>query len=478
MRLLQLSWKNIISDPLQLLLNLLLFAMGIGLIHFLVLFNDQLKDKFDNNLAEIDMVLGAKGSPLQLILCNMYHVDNPTGNIKISEAKPFLNPKHPLIETAIPLSTGDSYKGFRIIGTEHKILGLYKSKIRKGRLWTKNLEAVIGSNVQAKLGLKLGDTFFSSHGFVEDENFKHEHGEFKVVGILGQNGTVLDQLILCNSSTVWEVHDHDHESEASEKSNSSNDVDPAHNDDHHDHNHNHNHDHDHDNHDHDHSSHDHDHDHHDHSHHDHNHDHGSEAKEKIDIDERAILLENLDKEITAILVKFKNRKSFQALSMPRNINSNTDLMAASPAYEINKLFDLIGVGTKALRMLAILIALVSFISIFISLLSALRKRKYELALMRVLGSGPISLFVLIILEGILLAFMGYLLGILISYFGSLTMAERMSEAYQYNFKPMLNHPFTFKLLGWSLFIGFAAAFIPALIAYRTNIHKTLSNYNQ
>jgi len=102
MNLLTLSWKNLINKPLNLFLNVVLFALGIGLVSFLFLIDKQIGDKFAKNEAGIDMVIGAKGSPLQLILSSMYHVDAPTGNIPLDKAKPFLNPKHPLIETAIP----------------------------------------------------------------------------------------------------------------------------------------------------------------------------------------------------------------------------------------------------------------------------------------------------------------------------------------------------------------------------------------
>lgn len=467
MSLLKLAWKNIIANRLQLFLNLILFALGIGLIYFLFNFNEQIKNKFENNLAGIDMVLGAKGSALQLILCNMYHIDNPTGNIKVQEAKPFLNPKHPMIEAAYPISTGDSYKGYRIIGTERGILELYNAELREGKLWNGLYQATVGSNVASKLGLKLGDQFHSSHGFMDDDDFKHEHGEFKVVGILNQSGTVLDQLILCNTESVWDVHDHDHEeeeiSELKEKTEHEEEeqVDEHAAHDHHDH---HDHDHEH-HHQEDHAGHDH-HDHHDHDHEHHHH-------EELGENERENLLNNLDKEITAVLVKFKNRKSYQALSMPRNIKENTELMAASPGYEINKLFDMIGIGTKALRMLAYLIGFVSFLSIFISMLNALRNRKYELALIRVMGASPSSLFILILLEGVILAILGFIIGIAVSYLGAWMMTDKLSEAYQYNFNAFQYHPILWYLLAVSILIGLLAAAIPAFMAYKTNIHKTL-----
>ena len=92
MNLFTLSWKNLANKPLSMLLSLVLFALGVGLISLLFLLNQQLQDKFDKNLAGIDLVVGAKGSPLQLILSSMYHIDAPTGNISIEEATPFLRP--------------------------------------------------------------------------------------------------------------------------------------------------------------------------------------------------------------------------------------------------------------------------------------------------------------------------------------------------------------------------------------------------
>ena len=122
MTIFTLSRKNILSKPLHSLMSVLLFALSIGLVTFITLFNHQLKQGLDQNLAGIDLVIGAKGSPLQLILNSMYHIDAPTGNISLEEAAPFLHPAHPLISQAIPLSLGDSYGAYRIVGTPPSIL--------------------------------------------------------------------------------------------------------------------------------------------------------------------------------------------------------------------------------------------------------------------------------------------------------------------------------------------------------------------
>ena len=202
-----LTWKNLVHRPLNLLLNVLLFALGVGLISLLIQVNNQLKEQFDRNQAEIDMVIGAKGSPLQMILCNMYHIDNPTGNIQISEAKPFLNPKHPYLASSIPLSLGDSYKTFRIVGTTPEFLSLYNAKVGAGEMWKEAFDVVIGQAVANASNLQLGSTFDSSHGFNDDDGMEHEHDtKFKVVGILSPTGSVIDQLILTSPNTIWEVH--------------------------------------------------------------------------------------------------------------------------------------------------------------------------------------------------------------------------------------------------------------------------------
>jgi len=300
-----LSWKNIINKPLSMVLSLTLFALGVGLIALLLSLNQQIQEKFEKNLAGIDLVIGAKGSPLQMILCNMYHIDAPTGNIPIKTSKAFLNPKHPLIKLSVPLSLGDSYKGHRIVGTTHTYVdSIFYGKIADGRLWNTSLEVTIGAEVARKLGLKIGDQFHSSHGFIDDGINTHDHGDgFKVVGILAANGSVLDQLILTSTQSIWEVHDH--EAEANKPSPPQSKANEE--------------EHDHDHHDHDHS----DNDHAGHDHGDH-HDHDHPAPVAVPQTTEA-LMGSVDKDITSILVRYRNRSDWRSLNMPRNINENTEM---------------------------------------------------------------------------------------------------------------------------------------------------------
>lgn len=446
-------------------LSLVLFALGVGLISLLLILNKQLQEQFDKNLAGINLVVGAKGSPLQLILSSMYHIDSPTGNIPIKSAKTFLNPKHPLIEQAIPLSMGDSYQGYRIIGTTYDLVDLYDGELAKGNLWRHDLEVNIGATLAAKLALKIGDRFYSSHGLVIDDNLVHDDApQFVVVGIFKPTGSVLDQLILTNTQSIWKVHDsHDHEEEHTH------DKEGHKHEEHtHDHDEGHNH-HDEGGHKHEEHAHSHDHDE-GHKHEGHAHDHEHVKTTAIDS-----LIAAEDKSITSLLIKFKSN-NYRTLNMQRNINENTDLQAATPAFEISRLYSMMGTGTDALRMLAYVIVFVSGLSIFISLFSSLRERKYELALMRVMGSSPAKLFSLIILEGIILAILGYLIGIAFSHLSMEILAKYMSDAYRYSFSGFLFLKEEFFLLIGALAIGFIAAIIPAIQAKNTDISRTLGSH--
>lgn len=455
MNLLQLSWKNLSNKPLSMLLSLVLFALGVGLISFLLLINQQISDKFEKNLAGIDLVIGAKGSPLQLILSSMYHIDAPTGNIPIKGVMPYLNPKNPFIKAAIPLSLGDSYRGYRIVGTNANFLELYQAKVREGRSFTAVMEVLAGATAAEELGLKVGSTFQSSHGLIEDDNLVHEGHAFKVVGIMKPSGASIDQLLLTPAQSIWEVHEHagataapvveeEEEDHAAEDSiaenhaenteqvgpvaltNQEEDYQNADADSHHE-------------------------------------------------DEHRLksILEYPDKEITSLLLQF-NGHNVTTLNLQRLINQNTNMQAATPAIEITRLYSLLGVGQDALRWLAFIIMGVSGLSIFISLFSSLRDRRYELALMRTMGASPGKLFAMIILEGLLLAVLGYVFGLLISHGGMELLAREMKSSYRYTFTGFTFLSTEWLLLVGALVVGFIAAIIPAIQARNTDISTTLA----
>jgi putative ABC transport system permease protein len=207
----KLSLKNIFNKPLSSTISLALLILGIGIISLLLQLNTLIKDQMDNNLKGIDMVVGAKGSPLQLILSSVYHIDSPTGNISLEEAEKIS--KNRMVGSSIKLLYGDNFKGYRIVGAEKKFIELYNGKIKKGKNLSKPFEVLVGSKVYSKLKIDIGDDLISLHGLRETGE-SHDDKSFKVVGLLEPSNSVIDQLIITLPQSVWDVHgNHHHEEE-------------------------------------------------------------------------------------------------------------------------------------------------------------------------------------------------------------------------------------------------------------------------
>ena len=399
------------------------------------------------------MVVGAKGSPLQLVLSSVLHIDAPTGNIKLNEAEQIIN--HPFVGSGIPVSYGDNYKGYRILGTEPLYLEHYGAILSEGRLFNTTFEIVAGSAVAQKLGLKIGDKVTSSHGLAAAGGEAHDDHPYTIVGILELSGTVVDQLLICNLESIWDAHDHGDEGHGNEDHT---EGESKHTEEH-DHAHEEEHDHDHkDEHHHDHGEDEHDHDHSDGEHHhedEHDHDHDEE------------------KEITSLLVKFKN--PIGLVQRPRFINENTNMQAALPGFEIQRLMGLLGSGVKTLNGIAIAILLVSGFSIFISLLKTIRERRQELALLRTYGLGTRKLLFLVLFEGLFLAFIGFLLGWLLGRLALILVSKYIESGYGYVLQ--INGPdfVELVLLGVTLLIAIIAVFLASTSIFKLNISKILGD---
>lgn len=208
----KISWKSLWSKPLSSALNILLIAFGTGILTILMLASSQISEKLENNSKDIDLVVGAKGSPLQLVLSSIYYIDFPTGNIPMKAAMELA--RNPLVKKAVPLALGDNYKGIRIVGTDSNFVGLYKLQVKEGKLWQEDFEATIGATVAAAQQLKIGDTFYGAHGLTSASDVHKSHA-YTVAGILEPQGNVTDNLILTNIASVWKMHD-DHEEDADE----------------------------------------------------------------------------------------------------------------------------------------------------------------------------------------------------------------------------------------------------------------------
>jgi putative ABC transport system permease protein len=184
------------------LLNVSLVALGVAIVSSILLVGSQLRVRAEREIRGVDLVVGPKGSPLQLILSAVFHLDMPSGNVRLAEVA-FLR-AHPLVASAIPLAMGDNAGGFRIVGTEPHFLQERGISIAAGRPWEAPMEAVLGSEVARATGLRLGASFVGSHGLTG--GFAHSQHPYIVVGIANPTGTAADRLILTSLQSVWRVH--------------------------------------------------------------------------------------------------------------------------------------------------------------------------------------------------------------------------------------------------------------------------------
>jgi putative ABC transport system permease protein len=409
--MLKIIYRNLVYKPLNALLSLALLMLSVAIISLLLVAGKQVSEKLDNDLEGVDMVVGAKGSPLQLVLSAVYHVDAPTGNISKKEADKLA--KNPLIESAIPLAYGDSYKGYRILGTTPAYPAMYKAELSEGAMFVKPMEVVAGAAVAKKEKLTIGGTFNSTHG--EDSRGQvHEAAPYNVVGILKPSGTVLDQLLLTQVESIWDIHGESHELKTT----------PHH-----------------------------------------------VEGEGVDHDEHDAAPE-ADQQITALLIKF--RSPMGIMMLPRMINENSTMQAAVPTLEINRLVNLMGIGISTLQGIALAIMLIAGLSVFVSLYNRLKERKFEHALMRSMGTSRRVIFWLLLSEGLFLSILGFAAGIALCRVGLSLLNNLTAEDFHFQF----GYGWVKEegwLLGITLLIGIFAAIIPAVKAYRLNIAKTLSD---
>jgi putative ABC transport system permease protein len=424
MNLVALCLAYIRARPLNAALNLLLLGLGVGTMVMLILFAAQLEERLVRDARGIDLVIGAKGSPLQLILSSIYHVDFPTGNIPLDEAERWRG--HPLVAEAIPIALGDSLVGFHIVGTEPAYAAHYGAKLAAGRLWEEPFEATLGATVAARTGLAVGDSFAGSHGLGTGGPV-HAEGTYTVVGILEPTASALDRLVLTPVESVWLVHGmepegHEHGAEEVKEE----EGDPAG--------------------------------------HQHEEAHGQEAEAAPG---------SRPLEITSLLVRY--RTPLGAVKLPRLVNQESALQAASPAIETARLLSLVGVGLDTLRGFGLLLIGAAGLSVFIALSNAMQERRYDLALMRTLGASRRTLLAQLLLEGLLMATGGALLGLVLGHGTAELIGRLMPSAQVMGLSGLAWRIEEIYVIGLALGIGLLAALLPALQAYRTDIAAVLSS---
>ncbi len=336
MKIIALSFRYLSARPLASALNVLLLSLGLASITLVLLVRAQIDRAFERDLAGIDVVVGAKGSPLQLILAGVFHIDVPPGNIALADVQALQ--ADPRVAELIPLSLGDSFRGFRIVGTTPDYAAHYGTRLAQGSVWTRSMETVLGAQVARATGLKPGDSFTGAHG-LDAGGPAHGDNPYRVAGVLVACGCVLDRLVLTATESVWQVHEH-------------------------------------------------------------------EKAEAAGAAERQA--EQYEREVTLALIRYKS--PLAAMTFPRFINGSTRMQAAAPAVEITRLLRMVGVGTEVLRGFGAVLLLTAALSVFIALWNAVRERRADLAMLRMLGASPVKVAALLVCEALWLAVLAALLG--------------------------------------------------------------------
>ncbi len=214
MNTLKLVFAFICRKPLTWGFHVLTLALGVGVVTALILLNTSLENRFNRDLGGVDLVVGAKGSPLQLILSALFEIDVPTGNIKLSQAQALA--ANGMVRMSAPVSLGDNVHLVRIVGTTPAYADLYDAQLARGRWWTKPLEVVLGAEAARTLHMDIGSRFVGQHGLSAGGEY-HTQFPYVVVGVLRPTGAVIDRLALTDSASVWRVHEHEAAEEAAEQ---------------------------------------------------------------------------------------------------------------------------------------------------------------------------------------------------------------------------------------------------------------------
>lgn len=397
------------------LLCVLSIALSVTLFLGIERIRNGARDGFTNTISKTDLIVGAKGGQLQLLLYSVFHMGSAVNNIRMSTFEEIT--KNPIVEWAIPISLGDAYKGFRVVGTDENFFKHYRFRGDKnveffeGSVPTEVFDVVLGSEVARNFKHSLGDPITLSHGISSSAILHHEQTPFKVVGILKPTQTPIDTAVYITLHGMeamhigWET--------------------------------------------------------------------GVPSGEEID--QERFKKENIQvTQLTSFLVKLRSR--IAVLRMRRAIDQYTGepIMAVIPALALQEMWETIGYVEQILFLVSLCVLAVGLMSIVISLYTSINERRREMAILRSLGAKAGHIFMLLILESSLLVFLGCLLGVA-SLYGLLAVVRPWLESNFSVYLPVTGLSRTeWMYLGAIFIIGTLAGLIPAIKAYMNSLQDGLT----
>jgi putative ABC transport system permease protein len=397
------AWQYLKFRWLVSVLTIAGISIGVALVCAVLALRHESEKALSRDAGLYDLVAGGKGSPLQLVLSSVYHLDSPTGNIPYKVYERLR--RDPRVLWAAPIGLGDNYSGYRIIGTENHFFDLPKRngdlffQFSKGKIFEDRFEVVLGSQVAASSKLKIGDTFFGTHGLAEVAGAEvHRDFPYRVSGILAPTGTTQDRAIFGTLQSVWEIHE-------------------------------------------------------------------TEDLLHSAIQGSAIMADKKTRETTAILIRLKTPGL--RLWMADEIREDTDGIAAIPINEIMRFQQgIIGPVQQILLAVAGVVVIVACLTVLITLHQAAERRRRDIAILRSLGAYRSEVATLVFSEGLLLTGAGILLGLLIGHGGLALAVGPFREATGLILDPWRIPATELTALFSMMICGATASLFPAISSYR------------
>ncbi len=444
MTLLGIAWRYLWGRPAITLLLLAAVALGSGLVSAVLTLARESRNAFEAEAALFDIAVGAKGSPLQLILSSVYHIDVPTGNVPYDVYTNLLADSR--VARAVPLGLGDNYRGFRIVGSDASLFELARDpraaepgpllRVATGRVYTAPFEVVLGAGLPEATGLAIGDRFVGTHGFVTVPG-SEEHDEFpyEVVGILERTGTSVDRAIYTPIESVWEVHDAEDARHAALFAPEGEEEDR---------------------------------------------DDGGEADNEEDDGgwgyfARAAGATGRERprEVTAVLLQLTSPG--WRFVLREEIQDSTNAMAAIPLMEMHRLYErVLRPLRQAMVAVAGLVVLVAALSILTTMLQSAERRRRDLALLRSLGARAWEIFALVVLEAVFLSVLGVLAGAALGHGVLALFANALADRAGIAINAWSLSSGEVTALAVVALAGTLAGVVPAALAYRRPAHSDLA----
>ncbi|CAH1543478.1 MULTISPECIES: ABC transporter permease [Vibrio] len=406
----KLAWKSLMNRKATAILTIMTVAISVVLLLGVERIRTQAKDSFANTISGTDLIVGGRSGQVNLLLYSVFRIGNATNNIDWKSYEEFAN--HSAVDWAIPISLGDSHKGFRVMGTNQSYFEHYKYgnkqplKLSEGREFNGLFETVLGSDVAKQLGYKIGSEIIIAHGISDVGFSRHDNLPFKVVGILAPTGTPVDKTVHVSLEAIEAIHV------------------------------------------------------------------GWESGARLGPTPSANELKSRDfqpKQITAMLVGLKSR--IQTFALQRQINTypKEPLSAIMPGVALHELWGMMSVAEQALMAVSGFVVVAGLLGMLSSLLTSLQERRREMAILRAMGARPKHVFSLLISEASLLTFAGIVTGLVGLYSMLALLQPIIQQSYGIHLTLTALSPYEWMLLGFVQCAGIVIGFIPAFRAYRQSL---------